>query len=104
MRSEGIKTIGVLWYSQTGNTQKCGTALAGHFKDKGFKVIHGNLDDFDKTQLPDIDLLVMGTPVFYYDTPDYAKALIRSLPDLRGIPVAAYVTFGDPEGNQHNAA
>lgn len=104
MRSGKIKTIAVLWYSQTGNTQKCGTVLAKHFGDKGFAVISGDLDSFDKTQLPNIDLLVMGTPVFYYDTPDYAKEFIQSLPALKGIPVAAYVTFGGPEGNQHNAA
>ncbi len=104
MRSKKIKTIAVLWYSQTGNTRKCGTVLAKHFEEKGFAVINGHLDDFDKTQLHNIDLLVMGTPVFYYDTPDYAKQFIRSLPDLKGIPVAAYVTFGGPEGNQHNSA
>ena len=104
MRSTKIKTIAVLWYSQTGNTQKCGAVLAKSFEEKGFTVISGDLGHFDRTQLQDIDLLVMGTPVFYYDTPDYAKEFIRSLPDLKGIPVAAYVTFGGPEGNQHNAA
>ena len=51
-----------------------------------------------------MDLIVMGSPVFYYDVPGYVKNYIRSWPDLNRTPVAAYVTFGGPEGNQHNAA
>ena len=47
---------------------------------------------------------MIGAPVFYYDIPDFVKDYIQSLPDLKGTPVAAYVTFGGPEGNQHNAA
>ena len=47
---------------------------------------------------------MIGAPVFYYDIPKFVKDYIQSLPDLKGIPVAAYVTFGGPEGNQHNAA
>ena len=57
-----------------------------------------------KTKINEVDLIVIGAPVFYYDIPDYVKDFIQSLPDLKGIPVAAYVTFGGPEGNQHNAA
>jgi ferredoxin len=49
-------------------------------------------------------LIVIGSPVYYYDAPDYLKAWIGSLPELKGTPVAAYVSFGGPEGNQHNAA
>ena len=37
---------------------------------------------------------MIGSPVFYYDTPDFVKDFIQFLPDISGIPVAAYVTFG----------
>lgn len=104
IKSEKINKAAVLWYSQTGNTQKCGKVLAKVFEKKGITVIFGDLRDFEQSRFIDLDLLVIGSPVFYYDIPDFVKNFIRSLPDLNGIPVAAYVTFGGPEGNQHNAA
>ncbi len=103
LRSKKIKTAAVLWYSQTGNTQKCGKVLAKTFEKKGIKVVYGDLRDIDKSIVSNVDLIVIGSPVFYYDTPDFVRDYIQSLPDLNGIPVAAYVTFGGPEGNQHNA-
>ena len=54
--------------------------------------------DVGRTEISDVDLLVAGSPVFYYDIPDFVKDYIQILPDLKGTPVAAYVTFGGPEG------
>lgn len=71
---------------------------------RGIKVTSSDLRDYDKKRILDFDLIVIGSPVFYYDTPSHVKAWIRSLPDLKGTPVASYVTFGGPEGNQRNAA
>jgi ferredoxin len=104
MKSEKVRKAAVLWYSQTGNTQKCGKVLAKTFEKNGITVFYGDLRDIDKTKIAEADLIVIGAPVFYYDIPDFVKDFIHSLPDLKGIPVAAYVTFGGPEGNQHNAA
>jgi len=103
LKSKKIKNAAVLWYSQSGNTEKCGIVLAKTLNKKGIKVVHGDLRDFDISMIPNVDLIVIGSPVFYYDTPDFVKGFIQSLPDISGIPVAAYVTFGGPEGNQHNA-
>ena len=99
-----IGKAAVVWYSQTGNTQKCGKVLAQTFEKNGIAVIAGEVRDIDLSTISGVDLLVIGAPVFYYDIPDFVKAFIQTLPDLKGIPVAAYVTFGGPEGNQHNAA
>jgi len=104
MKSNGIKKAAVLWYSQTGNTKKCGKVLAKTFEKKGITVDYGDIRNFDKSKIADVDLMVIGSPVFYYDAPGFVKDFIESLPDLKGIPVASYVTFGGPEGNQHNAA
>ena len=104
MKSNEVRKAAVLWYSQTGNTQKCGKVLAKTLEKKGIKVVYGDLRNFDQQKISAVDLIVIGSPVFYYDTPDYVKDFIQSLPDLKGTPVAAYVTFGGPEGNQHNAA
>jgi len=104
MKSNIIRKATVVWYSQTGNTQKCGKVLAKTFENKGIMVSYGDMRNLDQTKITDADLIVIGAPVFYYDIPDYVKDFIQSLPDLKGAPVAAYVTFGGPEGNQHNAA
>ena len=104
MKSNIIRKATVVWYSQTGNTQKCGKVLAKTFENKGITVSYGDMRNLDQTKITDADLIVIGAPVFYYDIPDFVKNFIQSLPDLKGISVAAYVTFGGPEGNQHNAA
>lgn len=103
MKSGKIGRALVLWYSQTGNTNRCGRVLANALAQSGMMVESFDLRDFQREKISDFDLLVLGAPVFYYDIPVYVKDFIRSLPDLKGIPVASFVTFGGPEGNQDNA-
>jgi ferredoxin/multimeric flavodoxin WrbA len=104
MKSRKVRTALVAWYSQTGNTERNGKLLAITLRAKGIRVDSGNLGEIDRTKADQYDLIVIGTPVFYYDAPAYAQSWIKSLPDLKGAATAAYVTFGGPEGNQHNAA
>lgn len=104
LKSKKIKTAAVLWYSQTGNTRKCGVSLAKSLACEGVDVTESEIREFDLKDIAELDLIVIGSPVFYYDIPDHLKEIIQSFPDLKGTPVAAYVTFGGVEGNQHNAA
>jgi ferredoxin/flavodoxin len=104
MKPTPVKKAVVLWYSQTGYTERNGKLLARALGKREIALSASDIRDFDKTLIRDADLVVLGSPVFYYDTPEFVKTWIRSLPDLRGKAVAAYVTFGGPEGNQHNAA
>ena len=104
LKPREVKKAAILWYSQTSNTEKCGIVISKTFEKAGVKVVSGDFRSIDKLNISETDLLVIGSPVFYYDTPDFVKDYIQSLPDLKGIPVASYVTFGGPEGNQHNAA
>ncbi|NNF97760.1 MAG: flavodoxin family protein [Desulfobacteraceae bacterium] len=70
LKSNEIKNAAVLWYSQTGNTQKCGKVLAKTLEKNGIKVVYGDLRDIDKSTASNVDLIVIGSPVvFYYDTP-----------------------------------
>ncbi len=94
----------VLWFSQTGYTERNGKLLAYRLAKLGMKVTASEIRQFDTKGMGDFDLIVVGSPTFYYDTPTYVKKWIGTLPELKGTPVAAYVTFGGPEGNQHNAA
>ena len=59
-----ISKAAVVWYSQTGNTQKCGEVLAKTFKKKGITVIYKDLRYFDRATIIDFDLIVIGAPVF----------------------------------------
>ncbi len=104
MKTRRVNRALVAWYSQTGNTERNGKLLAITMQAQGIQVDSGNLQEIDKSKAHQYDLIVIGSPVFYYDAPGYVKAWLKSLPDLQGTAVAAYVTFGGPEGNQHNAA
>ena len=104
MKPTTVKKAAVLWYSQTGYTARIGKLLARTLENKGITVSASDIRDFNNSLLRDTDLTIVGSPVFYYDTPEFVKTWIKSLPDLQGTAVAAYVTFGGPEGNQQNAA
>lgn len=104
MKSTQIRNALVTWFSQTGYTERNGKLMAKTLETKGIRVTSCDLRDFEKKEITNYDLIVIGSPVFYYDTPSYVQRWIRSLPNLQGTPAASYVTFGGPEGNQHNAA
>lgn len=104
LKSRRVERVLVVWYSQTGYTERNGRLLAKTLETKRIKTTSSELRDYDERGINDFDLIVIGSPVFYYDTPSHVKAWIKSLPDLKGTPVASYVTFGGPEENQHNAA
>lgn len=94
----------VLWYSQTGQTQRYARLVGCILKEKGLAVDAFDMSKFDKNGLPNYDLIVVGTPVFYYDTPANVIAWLEAIPSIKGTAVAAFVSFGGPEGNQHNAS
>jgi ferredoxin len=94
----------VLWYSQTGLTGRYGRQIACILQGRGLTVEARDLREFDRVRLPDYDLLVFGSPVFYYDIPVNVSEWLEAIPVIKGTPVAAFVSFGGPEGNQHHAA
>ena len=94
----------VLWYSQTGQTSRYARLIGCILKDRGLAVDVRDMQEFDKNGLANYDLIVVGTPTFYYDTPDNVRDWLQAIPLIPGTPVAAFVSFGGPEGNQHNAA
>jgi ferredoxin/flavodoxin len=99
-----VNRAAVLWYSQTGYTRRTGRLLAKTIEKAGGQTLSGDIRDIDPQELIDFDLLLVGSPVFYYDAPEFVRDWLVSLPKLNGTLVASFVTFGGPEGNQHNAA
>jgi len=94
----------VLWYSQTGQTRRYARLIGCILKGKGLAVDACDMQEFDKNLLSHYDLIIVGTPIFYYDTPANVSEWLETIPSIKGTPVAAFVSFGGPEGNQHNAS
>jgi ferredoxin len=93
----------VLCYSQSGFTSRYGRLIACLLKEKGLTVDVLDMKGFDKSRFAHYDLIIIGSPVFYYDIPSNVSGWLGTIPSITGIPVAAFVSFGGPEGNQHNA-
>ena len=104
LKTRNPKRVLVLWYSQTGQTRRYAKLVGCILKGKGLAVDVRDMQEFDKNLLPNYDLIVVGTPVFYYDTPANVNEWLKKIPYIKGTPVAAFVSFGGPEGNQHNAS
>lgn len=92
----------VFWYSQTGNTERVGKAIASAWKNAGLKVDSGDYRDIDKSSLNQYNIIAAGTPVFYYEVPENFRDWLTDMPQIDGTPVASFVTFGGEGGNQHN--
>jgi ferredoxin/flavodoxin len=92
----------VLTYSQSGFTARYGRLIACILKGRGLAVDLADMRVFDKKLLPDYDLILIGSAIFYYDIPANVADWLASIPRIPGTPVAAFVSFGGPEGNQHN--
>jgi ferredoxin/flavodoxin len=104
LKTRNPKRALVLWYSQTGQTRRYAKLIGCILKGNGLSVDARDIQEVDKNILPDYDLIIVGTPVFYYDTPSNVCRWLETIPSIKGTPVAAVVSFGGPEGNQHNAS
>jgi len=98
------KSAVVCWYSQTGNTERTGRLIGEFLKNNGLDVLRGDYRDLDPSQIPEYDIIIMGSPIFYYDVPENFKTWLKDMPSIKDKPSAAYVTFGGTGGNQHNTA
>jgi ferredoxin/flavodoxin len=104
LKTRDPKKVLVLWYSQTGQTRRYAKLIGCILKSKGLEVDARDMQTFDKNILPGYDFVIVGTPVFYYDIPANVSDWLKTIPSIAGTPVAAFVSFGGPEGNQHNAS
>lgn len=104
MRSAPVRRAAVLWYSQAGNTRRYGECAARALSTRGIAATASDYRDFDAASLAGFDMIIIGSPVFYYDVPGNFKRWIEALPAIEGVPVAGYVSFGGEGGNQHNTA
>jgi ferredoxin/flavodoxin len=104
LKTRNPKKVLILWYSQTGHTHRYARLIGCILKGKDLTVDEREIQEINKNILPDYDLIIIGTPVFYYDTPSNISEWLKTIPSIKGIPVATFVSFGGPEDNQHNAS
>ena len=104
LRATDPKKALVLWYSQTGHTERIGRLLAKTLESEGLSVTVGSMASTDPATASDYDLIFFGTPVQYMDVPHNVKNWMKRLPDLAGIATASWVTYGGHGDNMHNTA
>lgn len=108
-RFAGLKTANprraaVIWFSQTGHTKTIGRLAAQVLRAEGLEVAEGDYRQFDASMLPSFDLIIAGSPVFYFRVPANFRQWLSRIPRIDGIPAASFVTFGGAGNNQHNTA
>jgi len=92
----------VLWYSQTGHTERIGRIIAAQWRKQGLNVHETDIESLDFSSMGNYDVIAAGVPVFYFDIPVNVKNRFQMIPDLEGIAVASFVTYGGTGHNQHN--
>lgn len=99
-----LSCAAVLWYSQAGHTERVGRLIARRWEKEGLKVTASDIRDFKRETLGSYDIIAIGNPVFYFEVPKNVREWLSAMPDITGIPVASFVTYGGPGNNQHNTA
>ena len=104
MKTKNPQKALIIWYSQTGHTRRIGMILEKAWEKKGIKVDALDYRRVDKEKMASYDLIAIGTPVYYLDVPGNVREWLASIPEIKGTPVASFVTFGGKGDNQHNTA
>ncbi|MFA6032876.1 MAG: 4Fe-4S binding protein [Myxococcota bacterium] len=94
------KTALVIWYSQAGHTARMGRLVAKVLEGEGLTVTTGRMAGVDPASVPNFDLIVIGSPVYYMDVPENVVRWLAGIPGLNGKAVSAYVTFGGAGSNE----
>ena len=98
------KRAAVIWFSETGNTERAGRLIAKRWDLAGVKTDASDYRDIDISKISEYDLIALGCPVYNLEIPMPFKAWLDKMPPVKNIPVASFVTFGGPGDNQHNTA
>ena len=90
----------VAYFSQTGNTRQVAEAVGRGLEDEGCESITVRpIEKVGPDEWRDCDLVVLGTPVFYYKEPANVRAWIRGLAPRDPAPAFTFITHG---GNPTN--
>ncbi|MEN6475284.1 MAG: 4Fe-4S binding protein [Syntrophaceae bacterium] len=94
----------VVWYTQTGHTERYARLIARIWERRGLEVDTHRLCFGDKTDVSGYDLIVIGSPVQYLDVPQNVGDWLGKMGSLQGVGVSSFVSYGGQGDGQHNAA
>jgi NAD-dependent dihydropyrimidine dehydrogenase PreA subunit/flavodoxin len=94
----------VVWYSQTGHTERYARLIARIWEQRGLGVDTHRLRFGDKADVSGYDLIVIGTPVQYLDVPQNVGDWLGKTGSLEGVGVSSFVSYGGQGDGQYNAA
>lgn len=86
----------IVYYSQSGNTEKVAYELADQLQRAGYEVaplLFEDVAEFPEA-LEDIDLLGIGYPTFFGYTPSFIIEMIDGLKKVKGTSAFVFTTYG----------
>lgn len=83
----------IIYYSQTGNTQKAARRIRDGLMDAGWDVYVSALKDTKPEDLEGYDLVGLGSPIWYEMTPNMRR-FVEALPDQKGKAAFSFCTHG----------
>ncbi len=89
----------IVYFSQTGNTEKVARAIAKGIKSTNNSCILTTLKEVVLEKLKDYDLIGIGTPVFYFQEPWNIRDFIKKLSFLKDKSSFIFCTHGGQDAN-----
>ncbi len=85
-----MKRALILYYSQHGTTAATAECIVRGIRAEKFSVESVNIRDEPVPDLLSYDLLVIGSPVYYFRPAHNVLDIIKGFPLLNGLPVAGW--------------
>jgi flavodoxin/ferredoxin len=89
-----MKRALIVYYSQHGTTAAIAENIAEGIRSKNYDVDSVNISDEEPGDLLSYDLLVIGSPVYYFRPAFNIIDTIKDFPSLNGLPVAVFLMYG----------
>ncbi len=93
-----MSTCLIIYYSQSGTTEKAARHIAQGLQSCGVNVELFNLQEGRPAEILNCDLLGVGSPVYFFNPVFEVKTFLYRLPDLKGMPVFTFVSYGTEPG------
>lgn len=99
-RDSAAKTqVAIVYFSQTGNTEKVAYAVARGLERAGARVELMRLEKTDPAKLREFDFFGLGAPVFYFKLPYNVAWFLRGMSGMEGKFAFGFLTEGGHAGN-----
>jgi len=92
--SDEVRSALIIYFSQTGNTERVAKAVVTGLQARGVEVRLAKLLEIAPQEAARYDLLGLGTPVFYYKEPVLVREFIARLPAAQRKPAFSFITCG----------